>query len=309
MRDQPLVLVVDDDLASQVLLERLLKAHGYQVLTAADGPAGLQHASQLLPDLILLDIRMPGVDGFEVCHRLKQSLHTADIPVIFLTAEQKSDLNVTRGFGAGACDYVTKPFIIADVLVRVRQAIHQRQQQELFQQLATRDPLTGLSNHGQLMLRLDARVAEARRHGVPFAVILGDLDDFKSVNDTYGHQFGDEVLVRFAGLLQSQSRADDVVARYGGDEFAILVSHGDADCVRQMAERIREAWAATPFQVDQQARQFTASFGVVAWGDETHSLSGEGLIEHADQALYAAKEAGRNRVACNNPMQPAPATR
>lgn len=294
----PLILVVDDDPTNVLLLGHILKKSGYRIAEANSGAECLTKLQEIEPDLIILDIRMPEMDGFEVCRTIKADEKTDSIPVMFLTAEGRSKENVEAGFGAGAIDYITKPFSRADVLARVQLVIKQRAMQEEYKEMATKDPLTGLDNRRRLYERLNDMLSRAMRQNTGISLAMIDLDKFKSVNDTHGHDFGDQVLVGFAQLLQTQCRLEDLTCRYGGEEFIVVMPDTTLEDAVQAMDRLRIAWAQTAFQAPQgEEIHVTASFGVAC------SLPGEGpmdaddIVKRADHALYAAKDGGRNRVA------------
>ncbi len=297
MDEPPLILVVDDDPTNIMLLSHILTKSGYRVGQAASGPEGLAYVEDTVPDLIILDIRMPEMDGFETCRRLKQNPDVADVPVMFLTAEGRSDENVEAGFGAGAIDYITKPFSRADVLARIQLVLKRRQAEQAYKAMATKDPLTSLDNRRSLQERLAEMLNEATRHDRPVSVVMIDLDKFKDVNDTYGHDFGDQVLIGFAQLLRAQCRMEDMTCRFGGEEFVVAMPNTTLETAQATAERLRIAWEHTAFQVPSgRDISVTASFGV------TRAEPGEGpadmdsVFKRADVALYAAKHQGRNRV-------------
>jgi len=250
-------------------------------------------ARSLTPELILLDIDMPEMDGFGVLQQLKDDAATQDIPVIFLSGEGRTELKV-RGFEMGAIDFVTKPFEMAELRARVRSALRMRLLIKMLAQRAQIDGQTGLWNRVYLDARLQQAIAEARRGGTPLGLIMCDLDYFKRINDTYGHPFGDQVLEETARLL-TRGRAGDVACRYGGEEFAIITSHANATEARNIAERLRIAlravrWEGYPDLV------VTASFGVTDL-DRVSEATARAMIESADQAMYQAKQGGRDSVA------------
>jgi len=296
--DRPgFILVVDDDPTNVLLLSKILTKEGHRVETARSGAECLELLQNELPDLILLDVRMPGMDGFEVCRRLKADTRTADIPVIFLTAEGRSDENVSAGFGAGACDYVTKPFSRVDVIARVQVPLRQRAVQRAYIQLAGQDPLTGLLNRRGASERMAEIFSYSSRHHEPVSIIMADLDKFKTLNDTFGHDFGDTVLIAFGELLQTDSRTEDVICRYGGEEFVIVLRNTDEDLAYSMADRFRCRWAEKVHKTsDGGIARVTASFGVASWQPGEGTPDWQDLLKRADMALYAAKNAGRNRV-------------
>jgi diguanylate cyclase (GGDEF)-like protein len=177
----------------------------------------------------------------------------------------------------------------------------------MFRQIALVDPLTGLANRRALFTRLEGMVAEATRTQAEFAVVMTDLDHFKRANDTYGHDFGDEVLAAFAEVLQSQARKGDTVSRYGGEEFVALIGHATADSAMAVAERMRSAWEERTFCPQTEPVSFTASFGVTLWTADGPELAADELLKQADVAMYAAKEQGRNRVVAFTESLQAPA--
>ena len=293
---RPRILVVDDDPTNLMLLERLLGRNGYDVVLASSGFEAIDAVKQATPDLILLDIRMPQMDGFETCRRLRSDLTTTETPILFLTAEGREDDNLAAGFEAGGNDYITKPFSKVDLLSRVRVNLEQVALRESYKQMALADTLTGLDNRRQLYARLLEVTAAARRHDWPLSVIMCDIDRFKSINDTYGHQFGDKVLRQFGRMLRAFLRTEDIAARYGGDEFTILLPNTDLSSAAVGGERIRKGWAEKVFEIDGERRTFTASFGLTCYTGQDPTPQGDDLIERADRALYMAKETGRNQV-------------
>lgn len=306
---KPKVLVIDDMTANIKILHSLLRDQ-YSVSFATTGQKGLALALSEGPDLALLDISMPDMDGYEVCRRLKASLSTASIPVIFITSlsEEKDE---AKGLALGAIDYITKPFSPAIVQARVRNHIELAQARkrlaEAHAQLAAKneeldkknralevlsrtDLLTGLSNRRRLEETLQAELLRARRYGAPFSVVLLDVDRFKTINDRFGHQTGDAVLVRLAEILTREVRETDVAGRWGGEEFLVVCPECDLDCAAILARRLRERVAAHGFL---EAGQVTISLGVAAILPEDDVQQ---VVSRADEALYRAKQNGRDRV-------------
>jgi diguanylate cyclase (GGDEF)-like protein len=322
---QTTVLVVDDNPANLRVLSDHLQRAGYRVLVAQDGAGAIDKAHRGRPDLIVLDVMMPGMDGFETCRRLKSQAAVHDIPVIFATALTDID-NKLRGFAVGGADYVTKPFQQEEVLARVRAHLAVRKlqtqlearnveleranaellrlnaelsratEQEIYK-LAFFDPLTGLPNRRLLIDRLQHSMAASARSGRHSALYFLDLDNFKELNDSAGHDIGDQLLVEIGRRLRGCVREVDTVSRIGGDEFVVLVEqlHEDRAIATEQAAAIvgkmmTEITASASFGRDDY--EATASVGVVIFvGDET---SVDETLKRADLAMYQAKAAGRN---------------
>lgn len=294
--DRQKILVVDDLRVNTMMLKKLLEPE-WEVQIALSGPEALKCAAETpQPDLILLDCRMPDMDGHEVCRRLKQNPECQNIPVIFITAIEDWN-NEAQGLELGAVDYITKPVRAPIVRARIRNHLALKNARaELavkikeLSRLATRDQLTGLYNRRKLDEGLEKELTRANRYGRPLSVIMLDLDHFKLVNDTHGHPAGDAVLIEAASLLQNALRTNDLVGRWGGEEFLILCPETDLPAAAGLAERLRINFAEHSFPV---IGHQTASFGV------TSCLAEEApnqLLSRVDGALYRAKTKGRNRV-------------
>jgi diguanylate cyclase (GGDEF)-like protein len=286
------VLVVDDSPDAVALAEARLAGEGLEISSADGGRAGLETARREAPDLVLLDLDMPDLSGFDVCRALKADAELCMIPVIFLTGSASSEDKV-KGLDLGAVDYVTKPFDAFELRARVRAALRTKRLQDLLAKYAQIDPLTELWNRRALTERMRQEWARVRRREESLAVILADVDHFKQVNDRYGHQVGDGVLCRVAGVLAEHCRGSDVPARYGGEEFAVLLPGQGLDGAASLAERCRREIEAIRLSAKGEQVAVTASFGV---GDSAGADAAATLIERADKALYEAKRAGRNRV-------------
>lgn len=313
LETKPLILVVDDNPQNLRVAVSVLEESGYECALAVSGAEVVAFAESEQPDLILLDIMMPEVDGYEVCRLLKQNEMTRDIPVIFLTA-RADPADLVRGFEAGAVDYVTKPFSHPELKARVaahvelkrsRDALKRylfelevksRQLEEVLgelEQASRTDPLTGLANRRYMLTRLHEEMARFNRTGRPFSVLLLDIDSFKRINDTYGHDYGDEVLRIIAGLLKGNLRTQDLVARWGGEEFLMLLPESETEPAGLVAERLRRRIAEYPFQWGSAPLTFTATVG---GSTSCTGASLEGLISQADAALYEGKRSGKNCV-------------
>jgi len=289
----PSLLVVDDDGQQRMLLVHLLRGQGYTVRDAADGPMALREAGRSPPDIVLLDVDMPGMDGFAVA-RVLLSRCRPEPAVLFVSAHADPRYEV-HGVELGGLDYITKPYD-ADVLAaKVRGAARLRQNMEALRLQALVDPLTGLLNRAELEARGRELCALSERSRRPFCCVVVDVDQFKQVNDTNGHAVGDAALVEVARRLRAVSRASDAVFRLGGEEFLLLAPDTSASAGAILAERARAAVADTPMDADsaEGALRLTVSAGVAAWCPGRRL---EDVLAAADRALYAAKASGRDRV-------------
>jgi len=319
------ILIVDDSPDNLAVCTNILSREPYQILSAESGAEALLLAERERPDVILLDLQMPEMDGFEVCARLKAAPATAHIPILFITAHFKDGDSISKGLSLGGDDYILKPFSSSElrarvaVLVRLKQTVDALVQknaeleatnhaladanaqmataQEALAQLAVTDPLTNVYNRRFFDLRLMETFSLMQRQSAPLHLLALDLDHFKSINDRHGHQVGDQVLVNFAEILKRCVRRHDVVARTGGEEFAILMFGIPQDQAIRAAERIRDQVAQATLQVAGQPVQVTTSIGVASLLRAPQPNQGpEDLVGAADAALYAAKHQGRNRV-------------
>jgi len=287
------ILVIDDAEDIQRLLRKKLSDEGYEVRAAFDGNEGIRLAKLCAPNLVLLDLSMPDVDGFEVLRELKDDEVTMHAPVILLSGSTETQ-DVIMGLELGAVDFIRKPFDFAELRARVRSAIRIHKLLGLLAQRAQIDGLTGLWNRAYFDSRLENELSEASRSGAPLALAMCDIDRFKEINDEYGHPAGDAVLEGFARLLLSELRKHDVACRYGGEEFAVIFTNTHESEAAVVLERIRtrlesQIWPNHP------ERRVTASFGLAS-ADPT-ALDAQTLVAAADGALYRAKASGRNRLA------------
>ncbi len=288
MEIKPIVLIVDDAPANIQLLAGLLK-DSYQIKVATGGLRCIELAiAEPQPDLILLDIQMPDMDGYEVCERLKISDATKHIPVIFVTGKDQVE-EEELGLSMGAVDYITKPYSPAIVEARIATHITLKQQSDALRNLAMRDQLTGLYNRHFLIDVAAKRISQSHRHHQPLCLLMIDIDHFKLVNDEHGHSAGDAVLRDVASIFLQQSRNEDVVARFGGEEFVFLLDACDREAGANKADSVRK----TLQDSNVQGLSITASFGLAQLASGEEFI---GLFNRADEAVYEAKEKGRNRV-------------
>lgn len=293
---RPRLLLVDDVKANLLLLAKAL-GQDYECRLATEGASALEQAFSEPPDLILLDVMMPGLDGYEVCRRLKADPRTMNIPVIFLTHLNEEEDEKT-GLEAGAIDYITKPFRLPIIKARVRNHLELKRRGDLLEQLAGMDGLTGVPNRRRFDEALLAEWNRTRRHGASLALILLDIDFFKSYNDHYGHPQGDDCLRKVAAVLAATlQRASDTLARYGGEEFAAILPETTLESAVGTAElmRRRVMGLAIPHAYSEVATCVTVSLGVAVCIPDGRNAAAD-LVEVADSALYQAKHAGRNRV-------------
>ncbi len=290
------VLIVDDDEIFRMMLRTILEDE-HNILETGDGTEVLTLAREHKPDLILLDVRMPGSNGFEICGDLKSDSETGDIPVIFVTSLSKPG-DEAKGLECGAIDYIRKPLNSAIVRARVRNHLELKKYSDMLADLSALDGLTGIANRRQFDEHLDREWRRAARSGKTLSLIMMDIDFFKPFNDTYGHLAGDNCLKRVAQLLAGLThRPGDLLARYGGEEFAALLPDTATDGATSMAKAFRAGIEALaiPHAASEAAEGVTISAGLASLEPQA---GGEpaGLIEAADRMLYAAKKAGRNRV-------------
>ena len=303
------ILVVDDDPETARLVRDWFRGQPYEILDAADGETALERVRRERPALILLDLKMPGVDGISVARSLKEDPATRSIPIILLTACRDVESKV-EAFAAGADDYVTKPFEFEEIDARIRSMLQKRgllvsleskvrdltATNDQLEKLLVVDEKTGLFNFREFQRRLREEWQRAERYSTQLSLVFLDLDHFKQVNDTLGHQAGDKVLCEFATLVTGGARANDIAARYGGEEFAVILPHTDGPMAVRVAERILAAVREFVFLADERPTRITVSAGVATYPSGPEVDSVDGLVRAADRALYRAKDTGRDRV-------------
>jgi diguanylate cyclase (GGDEF)-like protein len=298
------ILVVEDDPSIRALIAAVLEGNGHEVVDVADGPSAVPTARRERPDVILLDIGLPGMDGFGVLGLLKDDHELRDVPVLMVTAWAEPEL-VARALDRGAHDYVRKPFATAELAARVDAALRIKAANDVLisdrdrlAEEAAHDPLTALPNRRHLEGVLERQIQAQRRVGRPFSVVLVDIDRFSDVNTEHGHEVGDETLRALAKRMRQRARVSDVLGRWGGEEFLVVVPGTDLGGGGALAEDLRVAVAERPLDTGSAYVELTASFGV-AQSDGTERP--EELVARADAALYEAKREGRNAVRLADP--------
>lgn len=307
------IVIVDDSPDNLRLLVGILHERGYKVRPAPNGDRALATVRKNPPDLILLDIMMPGKNGYTVCQELKADNQAKDIPVIFLSALNEV-FNKVKAFKAGGVDYITKPFQVEEVLARVHTHLKLRVQQKalelqnaelkqknrLIQEqakkleiLATRDYLTGLSNRNDFLKKSAQEEQRFNRTKRPFCLIVLDIDHFKNVNDTYGHECGDKVLIAVSRGLEKALRAQDILARWGGEEFVCLLPETGLEGIRTAAEKIRSMMEVSQYRCEDVPISVTVTLGACVYDG---SCSIDECLRRADDALYKGKKQGRNQI-------------
>jgi diguanylate cyclase (GGDEF)-like protein len=300
------VLIVDDIPANIDILKSVLADEGYNISVATSGELALNIIPRSLPDLILMDVMMPGLNGFETCQKIKSDPSTRDIPIIFVTAKNETE-DIVKAFDVGGVDYITKPYQYKEVLSRIKMHLQNRtlikrneklisdlrEANTRLDKLSRKDPLTSLSNRRDVNEKIEAELVRFKRNKTPFSLLLGDIDHFKKTNDTFGHDAGDYVLVQVAKLMTQAIRRQDVVARWGGEEFLIFLPETGLDGGLKLAEDIRQKIETEEFCFNQKKITVTMSFGACI---SEATLPLVALVKKADEGLYKAKETGRNQV-------------
>ena len=309
----PKILVVDDVELNLELQKTYLTSSGYDVVVAMDGEEALEKVETEHPDLVLLDVMMPKLNGFEVCQILKNDPKTRFIPVIMVTALQDVEDRV-RGIESGADDFISKPFNKMELMARVKSLLrikflHDELEKKIAQlneakirmeQLAVTDGMTGLYNYRYFREQLSHEMDRAIRHNLELSLLMMDIDFFKNYNDLHGHPAGDDVLRTLADLIRRNLRKIDIPARYGGEEFAVILPETGDRAAAIVAEKIRQLVEATPipFEEQQPNGRLTVSIGVATYPVDARDE--KQLIEVADRRLYRAKQMGRNQVVSVN---------
>jgi diguanylate cyclase (GGDEF)-like protein len=315
------ILLADDDPVSRLLMERMLRSNGYEVVTAENGHQALQQLSRKdSPRLALLDWMMPELDGLDVCREIRAGRHKSYIYILLLTARESPD-DIVAGLKAGADDYLTKPCHLAELKARLHAGrrilmLEDRlvESREAMRYEATHDALTSMWNRGAVLAQIQSGLNLSQQSKCSTSLLLCDVDHFKQVNDTYGHLVGDEVLRQISSRLSSCIRTGDLVGRYGGEEFLILLKDRgqarlprtgqkpyDRDTFLHRAEQIREAVRSRPVVTLAGPLSISVSIGAITIDRVTAAMPVEALLARADEALYRAKAAGRDRAIFSDP--------
>ncbi len=290
---KPTILAVDDTVENLDVLEELLRE--YRVIDATNGKDALALVKQQKIDLILLDIMMPNMDGYEVCQILQDDEETKFIPIIFITAKS-DEQSIEKAYDLGAADYIRKPFLPKELLARVKKELRIQGLIEKLEELASTDVLTKLYNRRFFYENAIKTIEYAKRQNHPLSLIMIDIDHFKQVNDTYGHSAGDEVLQELAKIMQNLQRKSDTIVRLGGEEFAILLPDTSKEQAFKVAQKLRQKIEKNQVHLsDGNNVDFTVSLGVSSVMIEKETDI-EAALSRADKALYKAKESGRNNV-------------
>lgn len=294
------ILVVDDDQDNLKLMSRLLTSEKYLVDIAVNGEEALNKLAHTKPDLVLLDINMPGVSGLEVLKILRA--RESFISVIFISARSKSE-DIIKGLDLGADDYICKPYDPYEMLARVRAQFRIKDltdrlatANQKLQELVDVDDLTGLYNMRSIFTRIEVELVRARRYGRQVAIVMMDMDNFKNINDNFDHVFGSFVLASVGRIIRDTIRQVDFAARYGGDEFLIVLTETGLDGALKFSERLRQVIAENEFKSSQFSSRLTASVGIAVSSTQDTQLPAKELVRCADHALYEAKRSGKNCV-------------
>ncbi len=288
------ILVVDDNKLNLRLLQDILEDEKYKVYTTDSGFSVLEMAHNLKPDVILLDIMMPGMDGYDVCRLLKSDEEVMDIPVIMVTAKTEgNDLKIA--FEMGAADYIKKPFDELEIIARIHSVLRTKQSQDILKDKASRDGLTGIYNHALLIQLFEKEIKKQAISGGDVSFVMLDIDHFKKINDSYGHTIGDAVLMELAMILSTSIRDCDYVGRYGGEEFSIILTKMNSDDTYEWCEMLRKKIQNHKFYAGDLLIQVTVSMGFYCKSAKD-TIGSYDMIKTSDEALYKAKQNGRNKV-------------
>lgn len=306
------ILIVDDVPLNIKMLGELLREQ-YEIFVANNGQKAIQLAAQIDPDLILMDVIMPDMDGFSTCRWLKSNKTTADIPIIFITARNESD-DIVKGFEAGGQDYIAKPFNTQELYARVHNHIELKKSREAVAEYAAQlernndelnvllkkleimaaiDPLTGIANRRTAINRINEEAARYQRSGKNFCLLMVDIDNFKNINDSYGHEVGDHVIKHVVNTIQAHLRRHDMVSRWGGEEFLVLLPETDSLAGYIAAEKIRQCVETSVLRLKDLTVEVTVTIGGTVYDPD---IDLDANINWADEALYSGKNRSKNCV-------------
>ena len=302
------ILIAEDSLTQGTLIVEMLKEFGYEVVYKSDGKQAVEYLKETeerqLPSIVISDINMPDMDGFQLCSFIRKNYPE----ILFIMITSYNELEVMeKAYKIGAHDFVTKPLFPSELKARINNLINARNSElivkdllkelksknEKLTELSITDELTQIYNRRYMVKQLNLRIKEASRYKYPLSVIMVDIDDFKRINDTFGHLNGDKVLHLVASELVNNSRTTDLVGRYGGEEFIIILPSTEFKGAKLVAEKIRDAVRNISFDFLPESRQLTVSLGVA---DYDYNMTGDKLLEKADEMLYKAKTNGKDRV-------------
>jgi two-component system cell cycle response regulator len=299
------ILIADDNLVARKLLEKTLAKEGHEIVSVENGKKALEMFNERFFPIVLTDWMMPEMDGPTLCQAIREKITSSYVYIILLTAKADKE-DIISGIKSGADDYLTKPIDNAELIARLKNADRiltleksLKDANSAIKKLSITDNLTKCYNRGYLTRKLPEEIAREKRYGDSLSLIFCDIDHFKKINDTYGHQTGDEVLVEFANCLNKTIRTNiDWIGRYGGEEFILVLPETPLDGAARLAERLRKNIAAHKITTDGNDVSITSSFGVTGFNSKTldTKISAEKIIGAADKYLYQAKETGRNKV-------------
>jgi len=304
-RDQePLILLIINAAELENAIKQALHRAGYRTISAEDDVTGIAIAEKFTPHAVLLDTDLPGSMGNAICQELKSRLPTADIPVLFLTSLSPTEEVIRRCFDAGAHDLIVKPDdpsaefgpFITNLLSRIRVVLREQDLREAYRRLATQDSQTGLENRRQCFLRISDAIMTSKREKTTSVLILGDIDKIGTINNRFGYDFGDEVILTFARLLKRFISPDCKAGRIASNTMAVVLKNSSRDRGLAFCRRIAETFAAIAFDADTDPKHFSLSFGLSSYEGTLEQFSPDEFMSQADMALYEAKDRERNRI-------------
>lgn len=286
------VLLVDDNRDELNTIKKGLESEGYYVEAAENGKEGFAKIKEFHADIIVSDVNMPVMDGYELCEKVRGMQQFEHIPFMFISKSIDNDQDRIKGLKLGADDFVQRPILPEEIILRVNVVLKRL---KILRRLTITDEVTGLKNRRYFDQRLDEEIEKLKRYGRPMGVFIIDIDNFKGINDTHGHFAGDEVLKSIGVILENSLRKSDIIARYGGDEFTMILPEHSEEAIIETAERLRKNIQDNLMHIDEKRMTVTASLGGI-WIKETNTSSPSEIIHIADDMLYQAKNAGRNCV-------------